>query len=100
MWRINRTARCTGGAMYGPALATRLGLRLSRMSIRLVLDEFGHDSRNFSRLLLAHRMARVIDLAVAVAPCLRERGKGAAHVLGQRDAILHADDHSCRNSEP
>jgi hypothetical protein len=37
------------------------------MSVRLVLDEFGHESGNFGRLLLTHRVACVIDLAVAVA---------------------------------
>src|SRR5262249_7776536 len=92
-WRMSRTARCTGGARYGPAPGVGFFFDLSGMDVRLVLDDFADDARDLRRLLLADRVSGVGNLEIRVAlRSARQCLEGAADICGRRDAVLHADD--------
>src|SRR5262249_4078482 len=99
-WRMSRTARCTGGAMYGPAPGIRFPFGFSGMDVRLLLDDLADDARDLRRLLLADRVSGVGNLEIRVAlRSARQSLEGTAAIWGRRDAVLHADDDRGRHLE-
>src|SRR6266481_1391135 len=92
---MSRTARCTGGAIYGPTADARFffrSLAFSGMGVRLALDDLGDRARDRGRLLLAHCVTGVRNLLIDVARrAAGQRVEGATAIRRRRDAILRAD---------